>query len=371
MTRHSIRVFFLLFLCLIISLPFISFTFQRDTIQGLNIGYEITLFISFILCSLLFYFILTFVGTWIKIRKSDVELFISCKLKRAPGKRYLRPDLLDNKYFHRADDEYLVVKNKRNNIWGWLAVIYGFLGCMFYFVVDSDILPIVLIVIFVASLGSSAYTKMYVPKVREQEQTYTNLKKPLSVYIRNTLWIFTLSAFLVVFVFSHKESVYVKHSTSLESHEGILALGLFIMFVGFWNVGFCWKNPVRTFTFNRMDGTFTTSRFWPFKDSTYPFERLAFFVSKGNDFQTIMGANSRCRVYVPYHIMGVKLVGEGDFAWCCFYIWYMDKNRPLPEGNIFDSYREKDQQRRRAEGNLPPIYNATRNIENQMSVFFR
>ncbi len=39
-----------------------------------------------------------------------------------------------------------------------------------------------------------------------------------------------------------------------------------------------------------------------------------------------------------------------------FMVWYMDKNRPLPPGEAFDAYREKDYERRKAEGFPPPLY---------------
>ncbi len=39
-----------------------------------------------------------------------------------------------------------------------------------------------------------------------------------------------------------------------------------------------------------------------------------------------------------------------------FYVWYMDRNRPLPPGTAFDPYREKDFQRRKAEGFPKPLY---------------
>ncbi len=39
-----------------------------------------------------------------------------------------------------------------------------------------------------------------------------------------------------------------------------------------------------------------------------------------------------------------------------FTIWYMDKNRPLPPGTAFDPYREKDFERRKAEGFPKPLY---------------
>ncbi len=39
-----------------------------------------------------------------------------------------------------------------------------------------------------------------------------------------------------------------------------------------------------------------------------------------------------------------------------FYVWYMDKNRPLPPGDAFDPYRQKDYERRKAEGFPKPLY---------------
>ena len=40
------------------------------------------------------------------------------------------------------------------------------------------------------------------------------------------------------------------------------------------------------------------------------------------------------------------------------YVWYMDKNRPLPPGNAFDPYREQDFERRKAEGFPRPLYSS-------------
>ncbi len=38
------------------------------------------------------------------------------------------------------------------------------------------------------------------------------------------------------------------------------------------------------------------------------------------------------------------------------YVWYMDKNRPLPPGSAFDPYRQADFERRKAEGFPKPLY---------------
>ncbi|CAA0232479.1 hypothetical protein [Tenacibaculum maritimum] len=39
-----------------------------------------------------------------------------------------------------------------------------------------------------------------------------------------------------------------------------------------------------------------------------------------------------------------------------FYVWYMDKNRPLPPGTAFDAYRERDFERRKKLGFPKPLY---------------
>ncbi|MFL0169483.1 hypothetical protein [Tenacibaculum maritimum] len=39
-----------------------------------------------------------------------------------------------------------------------------------------------------------------------------------------------------------------------------------------------------------------------------------------------------------------------------FMVWYMDKNRPLPPGSAFGTYREQDYQRRKAAGFPKPLY---------------
>ena len=52
-----------------------------------------------------------------------------------------------------------------------------------------------------------------------------------------------------------------------------------------------------------------------------------------------------------------KLTSDNDINdYWNFTIWYMDKNRPLPPGTAFDPYRQKDFERRKAEGFPKPLY---------------
>jgi hypothetical protein len=47
--------------------------------------------------------------------------------------------------------------------------------------------------------------------------------------------------------------------------------------------------------------------------------------------------------------------GEPKDVWS-FYVWYMDKNRPLPPGDAFDAFRDADFERRKADGFPAPLF---------------
>ncbi|AXO79326.1 hypothetical protein DZC78_02670 [Olleya aquimaris] len=47
---------------------------------------------------------------------------------------------------------------------------------------------------------------------------------------------------------------------------------------------------------------------------------------------------------------------EDPYKEWSLYVWYMDKNRPLPSGTAFDTYRQQDFERRKAEGFPKPLY---------------
>lgn len=61
--------------------------------------------------------------------------------------------------------------------------------------------------------------------------------------------------------------------------------------------------------------------------------------------------------YIPFTIPGY-----GDRTWWSFYVWYMDRNRPLPRGTLFDAYRERDFKRREALGFPKPLYETTHGV---------
>lgn len=82
-----------------------------------------------------------------------------------------------------------------------------------------------------------------------------------------------------------------------------------------------------------------------FSSCTIPFSKVVPGYSNGN----LCFAHPRSGIVIP-------VLGAYDSGWWSFYVLYMDKNRPLPQGEVFDPYREKDFLRRKAAGFPKPIY---------------
>lgn len=91
------------------------------------------------------------------------------------------------------------------------------------------------------------------------------------------------------------------------------------------------------------------------KNITMPIEELVFsrtsIDSKGN------GANM-LQLERPNFISFPFLCNVSNsicYDELSFILWYMDKNRPLPPGDAFDEFRERDYERRKAEGFPKPL----------------
>lgn len=107
----------------------------------------------------------------------------------------------------------------------------------------------------------------------------------------------------------------------------------------------------RRFVLDRMNGTVTFPRHLFFPRCTVPFSEVIPGYSKG----TMNLAFRFCFLH-PRTKAAIPVLAEYDSDWWPFYVLYMDKNRPLPQGEAFDPYREKDFLRRKAAGFPKPIY---------------
>ncbi len=116
--------------------------------------------------------------------------------------------------------------------------------------------------------------------------------------------------------------------------------------------------PKKEEILNRKDGLITMPGFYWQKSITIPFKDCLFAYSTGGEdgtgafrLEAIRPTESWFNTFAEFNL------GFGHcYAAMSFICWYMDKNRPLPPGTAFDAYRERDYQRRKAEGFPYPLY---------------
>jgi len=106
---------------------------------------------------------------------------------------------------------------------------------------------------------------------------------------------------------------------------------------------------------DRMNGLFSYPNFWSNNPVIIQFKNVEFLI-------LYKGKTSTPTLIAPYSnwfFNGFTFISVSVINTFSFYVWYMDKNRPLPPGSAFDPYRKKDFERRKVEGFPPPLYRST------------
>jgi hypothetical protein len=126
-------------------------------------------------------------------------------------------------------------------------------------------------------------------------------------------------------------------------------------------------NPAKRIILNRMEGTLTmpasglTGLNWKQKTLTIPFKDAHFEV-----YERIVRASYTIDVFSPdshWWMSGVQPAfsyrNSSPKSVFSLVVWFMDKNRPLPPGKIFDPYRKEDYRRRKEEGFPEPLFQSS------------
>lgn len=109
---------------------------------------------------------------------------------------------------------------------------------------------------------------------------------------------------------------------------------------------------IKRFVFNRKTGEVTYSYAFGLCSYTRRFSEVNFILARlgirasERKSLAILHPNGVTRTFINY---------QYPERFLSFYVWYMDKNRPLPPGTAFDPYRERDYDRRKAEGFPTPL----------------
>ncbi|MCF6351083.1 MAG: hypothetical protein L3J23_08675, partial [Flavobacteriaceae bacterium] len=155
---------------------------------------------------------------------------------------------------------------------------------------------------------------------------------------------------------------------------GLIFLGAFIsiflaheimVFIVLLSIGllfflYAYTSPKKQMILDRKNGLLTFPDWFYMKPHTVDFAKYNKFFWAGTGGtsgalgqQLVTGTPKSARsVWLQTHTPGFS----GSWS---FMLWYMDKNRPLPPGNAFDPYREKDFERRKAAGFPPPLFKST------------
>ena len=140
----------------------------------------------------------------------------------------------------------------------------------------------------------------------------------------------------------------------LQIEDMIFFIGAIIGFLSF--VIYAFTMPKEEAILNRRDGLITFDGFLWQPNITMPFSEVEFCFSTGG--VNMQGAY-QLQVMRPnkWVTFGSSFFsGKNCFKDISFIVWYMDKNRPLPPGELFDPYRQADYERRKAEGFPKPLY---------------
>ena len=134
--------------------------------------------------------------------------------------------------------------------------------------------------------------------------------------------------------------------------EIILSTSSFL--IGSFHIIYKFTHPKKILILDRLNGIITFPGFLYGKPITMPFEEVLAAVKGGYGVGmatlAILRKNKLMSTSYDFDLQFRPLQ-----SWS-FMVWYMDKNRPLPPGEIFDPYRQKDYERRKKEGFPKPLY---------------
>ena len=131
---------------------------------------------------------------------------------------------------------------------------------------------------------------------------------------------------------------------------GVFFLILYFL-TGILLIVYQYTHPPKKIILDRLNGIITFPGIFYGKPITMPFDKVL-PVSK---FNGIGAGESLGFCHHKILATDIDLDYTPKSSWS-FIVWYMDKNRSLPPGKVFDPYRKRDYERRKAEGFPEPLY---------------
>ena len=137
-----------------------------------------------------------------------------------------------------------------------------------------------------------------------------------------------------------------------ELNEFTIFLSILSFLIGTFYFIYTYTHPKKILILDRLNGLITYPGILYSKPITKSFDKVSAILCGG-------GRNGPLRIALlyKYKLMGYDVIlGDDPIKDWSFMVWYMDRNRPLPTGKIFDPYRKTDYERRKAEDFPEPLY---------------
>ena len=121
--------------------------------------------------------------------------------------------------------------------------------------------------------------------------------------------------------------------------------------IGILLIVYQYTHPPKKIILDRLNGIITFPNVFYGKPITIPFDKVLAALKLNG----IGGSVSLGFYHHKILATNIDLDYTPKSSWS-FIVWYMDKNRSLPPGKVFDPYRKRDYERRKAEGFPEPLY---------------
>ena len=143
-----------------------------------------------------------------------------------------------------------------------------------------------------------------------------------------------------------------------ETHWGYIVAMIFFLTGFIFFVIYYFTKPTKEFIWNREDGLVTFPGFMWRDNITMPIKKVIFVRSapSAQGLGAYLLQIARPDKSYSLYMASLDCTCYEDLS---FYLWYMDKNRPLPPGTAFDPYRDADYERRKAAGFPKPMFPAS------------
>ncbi len=195
----------------------------------------------------------------------------------------------------------------------------------------------------------------YTPPAINQEDVFPNNKNATIKYVDDEKMVIDQSEINWVFLGIGAMMFFIVRPTEKEIiHYGaVIYLAYLVKYTGLFLALKAVVNSRKVFIFNRKEGTLTYPELVWLTSKTIPFKEACFIQNQVGPYG---GEGLHLAIVRADGISRSVICWDLPDKYFSLFVWYMDKNRPLPPGTALDPYRERDYEQRKHRKFPKPLY---------------